>query len=83
MVWIIWVLNPSRDEILIFSETHRLTVDNPAPYSVRSGVLFRGVKQLGREVNRSSRSSAEVRNEYFPLCLHGLCRDNFNSHAQV
>jgi len=44
---------------------------------------FPGVKQLGREVNHSFLSNAEVKNEWSytsspTVCLHGVERENFS-----
>jgi hypothetical protein len=44
------------------------------------GVLLRGLKRLGREVDHSPQSCAEFKNEWSytsapPLCLHGVQRD--------
>lgn len=46
---------------------------------------FPWVKQLGRDVNRSPSSGAEVNNAWSPtcppVCLHGVARENFAWHT--
>ena len=46
-----------------------------------SGVIFVGIKQVGREADHSSPSIAEVKNEWSYAsalaCLHGMCGLHF------
>jgi hypothetical protein len=54
---------------------------HPASYTVGTGVLSPGVKQLGHEADHTSASSAKVKNKwsctFSPTCFHGVQRVNF------
>ena len=76
----IWILEGTRD--FYFSKISRLTVGfTQLPVHWVSGVIFVGIKQVGREADHSSPSTAEVKNEWSyasaPQCLHGIHRCHF------
>ena len=69
-------------ESFLFSKTQTDSRAHPASYSMCHGVVPRGQRGGGCEVDHSSPSSANVMNEWsytcpLPVCFHGVNRDNF------
>jgi hypothetical protein len=63
--------------------------DHPASYPVGTGVIFHGIKRLGREADHSSPASAEVKKMWIytstpPYAFTSLhTSQNFRFHASV
>jgi hypothetical protein len=72
--------NPGRSTSVFFTTIHTGFRAHPASCTVATGVLSREVKRLGREVDRSLASSAEIMNNWSctsipSLYLRGVGRD--------
>ena len=55
---------------------------HPPSYSMGTGILLRGVKRPGRDVNHALPPRADVKNEWShtfapPICLHGVGKEDF------
>jgi hypothetical protein len=75
-------LNPDRCKVFfLFSKRHKPALGPTQLRIIGYSLSFPGVKRLWREVDHSSPSGAEVKNEWpytRPSCVSSLCdRDNF------
>jgi hypothetical protein len=70
-----------KGDFSLFKNVHTGFGAHPASYLMCTGVISSVVKQPGLEVNNSSPSSAEVKNEWSytcppPICFYGVDRKN-------
>jgi hypothetical protein len=77
MGWMLWDLIPSRGKMFfIFFQTSRLVLRPTEPPQRVPGALSSQVKQPGHEVEYSSTSSAEVKNECSCSNIPSICPDD-------
>ena len=80
----VWGSNPGRGMRYFSSpkRSDRLWAPLTHQFNGGTGIFLSAVTGVGREIDHSPQSSAEVKNEWSytilpPICLHGVGRDNF------